>query len=239
MTNQAAKWIFWVGTLVSLLILLGLTIDSHKQFNYLTNAEKLDSRVIAGKKTFERFNCNDCHTILGFGGYYAPDLTRTFTRLGEDSIRRRLGKPAQAFADSYRKMPEQNLSQKEIDDLVSYFRWVSEIRNNDWPPQHSETRWKRSTDRMLASAAISPGAALVLQESCLDCHTLGSRGIAKGQRLEWIARNRNALWISEFLKNPEKIAPGVEMPAYDHLSEEQRLEIAEFIVSLRIHQEGE
>ncbi|MGQ9834912.1 MAG: c-type cytochrome [Thermoanaerobaculaceae bacterium] len=37
---------------------------------------------MAGKRAFEKYNCNDCHTILGFGGYYAPDLTRAYQRLG-------------------------------------------------------------------------------------------------------------------------------------------------------------
>ncbi len=233
MSYRAAKWIFWVGTLASVLVLLVLTVDSQKQFAFLTNADKLDSQVVAGKKAFELNNCNDCHTILGFGSYYAPDLTRAYTRLGEESIRRRLKEPEAVFANSFRKMPQQNLTDQEIADITAYFRWVSEIRNNDWPPQHSETRWKSSTDRMLAGAALSPGAALVLQESCLDCHTLGSRGAAKGQRLEWIARSRDAAWIAEFLKNPEATIPGIDMPAYDHLSRQQRLEIAEFIASLK------
>jgi nitric oxide reductase subunit C len=233
MTQKTAKWIFWAGTLSSVLVLLVLTVDSHRQFTYLTNADKLDAQVVAGKHAFERHNCNDCHTILGFGGYYAPDLTRAYTRLGEDTLRRRLKEPEIVYADSFRKMPQQNLNGQEIEDLTAYLRWVSEIRNNDWPPQHSETRWKRSTDRMLAGASLSPGAALILQENCLDCHTLGSRGTARGQRLEWAARSRDAAWIAEFLQAPDKTVPGIEMPAYDHLSLEQRLEMAEFIASLR------
>ncbi|MEW5902405.1 MAG: hypothetical protein AB1715_13150 [Acidobacteriota bacterium] len=43
--------------------------------------------------------------------------------------------------------------------------------------------------------------------------------------------------IRRRLREPEKIAPGVDMRAYDHLSDEQRLQIAEFIVSLKIHQD--
>ncbi len=30
--------------------------------------------------------CNDCHTILGFGAYYAPDMTKAYFRLGENNI---------------------------------------------------------------------------------------------------------------------------------------------------------
>lgn len=233
MSDKVAKWIFWSGTLISLILFLVLTVDSHRKFDVLTHADKLDAQVVAGKRVFEQHNCNDCHTILGFGSYYAPDLTRSYTRLGEDSIRRRLKMPDIAFADSYRKMPQQNLSDQEVEDLVAYLRWVSQIENNDWPPQHSERRWKRSTQRLLAGAVLSPGAALVQQEGCLECHILGSEGHRRGQRLEWIGVQRNAAWIADYLKNPGAMAPGAEMPSYDHLSQDQRLKIGEFIVSLR------
>jgi len=232
MTEKTAKWIFWVGTLSSLVLFLALTVDTHSQFAALTHADQLDEQVIAGKRAFQHYNCNDCHTILGFGGYYAPDLTRVYTRLGSDTIRRRLASPEVAFADSYRKMPQQNLSEEEIDDIVTFFQWVSEIENHDWPPQHSEARWKRSTERLMAGAVLSPGAALINQEECLTCHALGDRGEKTGGRLEWIGARRNSAWIAEYLVNPEAMAPGTEMPSFEHLSGEQRLMIGEFIVSL-------
>jgi nitric oxide reductase subunit C len=232
MTEKTAKWIFWLGTLSSVVLFLALTVDTHSQFAALTNADKLDERVIAGKRAFERRNCNDCHTILGFGGYYAPDLTRAYSRLGEDTVKRRLKSPEVAFADSYRKMPQQKLSQQEIDDITAYLAWVSKIENHDWPPQHSERKWKRSTERLMAGAVLSPGAALVSQEDCLTCHALGDRGETRGARLEWIAARRDARWIADYLRDPESVAPGVEMPAYDHLSQEHRQMIGEFVASL-------
>jgi nitric oxide reductase subunit C len=89
---------------------------------------------------------------------------------------RRLEHPEIAFADSYRKMPQQNLRSEEIEDLVAYLRWVSAIENNDWPPQNSETKWASSTRRLLAGAVLSPGAALV-QEGFMPCAWLkGERG---------------------------------------------------------------
>ncbi len=190
MTEKTAKWIFWGGTLSSLALFLALTADTQSQFAALTHADRLDAQVVAGKRAFERYNCNDCHTIIGFGGYYAPDLTRAYTRLGEDTIKRRLRAPEVAFAGSYRKMPQQHLSAQEVDDITTFLAWVSNIENHDWPPQHSEARWKRSTERLMAGAVLSPGAALVNQEDCLSCHALGDRGERKGARLEWIAARR-------------------------------------------------
>jgi nitric oxide reductase subunit C len=236
MSEKAAKWIFWVGTLASLAVLLLLTVDTHSQFEALTNADQIDAQVVAGKRAFERHNCNDCHTIIGFGAYYAPDLTRAYSRLGEETIRRRLKEPEVVFAASFRKMPQQNLSEDEIANIVAYLRWVSKIDNHDWPPQHSDMRWKRSTERLLASAALSPGAALVVQEACLSCHQMGHQGELKSIQLAWIGANRSAEWIAAFLENPQKFSPGVNMPAFDSLSKEQRLMLGEFIVASAANQ---
>jgi nitric oxide reductase subunit C len=232
MSEKAAKWVFWLGTLSSLVLFLVLTVDTHGKFAALTHADRLDDTVVAGKRAFQKYNCNDCHTILGFGGYYAPDLTRVHTRLGSDAIRRRLEHPDVAFATSYRKMPKQNIAPAEVDAIVAYLGWVDGIENHDWPPHDSTARWKRSTERMLASATMSPAAALVEQEGCLNCHALGDRGEKKGPRLEHIGSTRDAAWIGAYLGDPQRYAPGSEMPDYKHLSAGQRQMIGEFIAAL-------
>jgi len=232
MSDRFAKAIFWIGTLVSLAVFLAMTVHTHRSFAALTHADALDERVVAGKRAFERHNCNDCHTILGFGAYYAPDLTRAYGRLGEDAIRRRLESPEVVFKDSYRKMPQQHLAKDEIEDLVAFLRWVSNIENHDWPPQDSPNRWKRSTERLLASASMTPAAALVKQESCLDCHALGGVGGTMGPRLEWIGGRRDAEWVARYIAEPHAVSPGSRMPAYPNLSQGQRLMIGEFVVSL-------
>ncbi len=232
MSDRTAKLIFWAGTLISLVLFLALTVDTVRQFAALTHADKLDESVVAGKHAFERRNCNDCHTILGFGSYYAPDLTRTYVRIGEDAIVRRLQQPEVAFAGDFRKMPQQHLSAQEVSDIVAYLRWVGNIDNHDWPPQDSQTRWKSSTDRLLAAAALSPSAALIKQEDCLTCHTLGGGGESRGPRFEWIGARRSTAWIADYLADPQKLAPGSPMPDYADLTPGQREMIAEFITSV-------
>jgi nitric oxide reductase subunit C len=232
MSTKTAKLIFWIGTLISLALFLALTLDTTRQFAALTHADKLDDQVVLGKHAFENRNCNDCHTILGFGSYYAPDLTRSYSRIGEDAIIRRLQQPEVVFANDFRKMPQQHLSEQEISSIVAYLRWVSNIENHDWPPQDSQKRWKSSTDRLLAAAALSPSAALIKQEDCLTCHTLGGSGESKGPRLEWIGARRDAAWIADYLADPQKLAPGSQMPDYAHLTAGQRQMIGEFITAL-------
>ncbi|HET9597478.1 MAG TPA: c-type cytochrome [Anaeromyxobacteraceae bacterium] len=232
MTERMAKGIFWIGTLSSLAVFLAMTVYTHQSFDALTHADALDQKVVSGKRAFERHNCNDCHTILGFGAYYAPDLTRAYARLGEDAVKRRLEAPEVVFADSYRKMPQQHLSRQEVEDLVAFLRWVSNIDNHDWPPQDSPGRWRRSTERVLASASLSPAAALVQQENCLACHALGGAGGSAGPRLEWIGGRRDVDWIARYIADPDAVSHGSRMPPFPHLSEGQRRMIGEFVVSL-------
>ena len=115
---------------------------------------------------------------------------------------------------------------------MAYLRWVGNIDNHDWPPQDSPNRWKRSTERMLAGAYLSPAAALVQQEGCLTCHTLAGSGGNTGPRLEWIGARRDAAYIARYMVDPEKMAHGAQMTPFANLSEAQREMIGEFIVSL-------
>lgn len=41
-----------------------------------------DQSAIVGKRVFQAYNCMDCHTIVGNGGYLAPDLTKVFKNTG-------------------------------------------------------------------------------------------------------------------------------------------------------------
>jgi nitric oxide reductase subunit C len=232
MSMKAAKWIFWLGTVSSLILFLILTVDTHGQFAALTNADRLDETAVSGRRAFQRHNCNDCHTIQGFGGYYAPDLTRVHIRLGSDAIKRRLAQPEVVFADSYRKTPQQHPSPREIDEIAAYLAWVDGIQNHDWPPHDSTVRWKRSMERTLASATLSPAAALVEQDGCLASHALGDRGEKKEPHLEHIGMTRDAAWIGQYLADPQVFAPGSKMPGCGHLSAGQRQMVGEFITAL-------
>lgn len=138
MTKRTAFRIFLWGTLSSGVLFLYLTYDTHKQMKTLTHEENLSAEVVAGKHVWENYNCNDCHTILGFGGYYAPDMTRAYKRLGEEGIEAVVRSPDTAFESSWRKMPKQNLTVVEIHELVAFLKWVNEIDNNKWPPQDNK-----------------------------------------------------------------------------------------------------
>ncbi|MDA8122738.1 MAG: c-type cytochrome [Deltaproteobacteria bacterium] len=233
MTKKIAFWIFLLGTISSSVVFLAATWDTQRQVAVLSNADKLSDRVVAGKRAFQKYNCNDCHTILGFGAYYAPDLTRVFQRIGEEGIRFRIKDPEKAFANSWRKMPDLRVTDAETADMIEFFRWVTEINNNDWPPQDSRKRLSRGEQAMVASVGVTPGAAVFQSKGCMNCHSLHGTGGTFGPALDTVGRRLSVERIEHYVRDPKGVDPGAMMPPQKELTDRELEEVAKFLSSLK------
>lgn len=130
---------------------IALTVDSHRRFGELTNAELLTPDVVAGKRVWHRKNCINCHTLLGEGAYYGPDLTRIAALRADVYLREFLRDPLRFYSEERdrRIMPNPNLSDEEIDHLIAFLDWISKIDNQGWPPRP-----------ILVTGASIPGTAV-------------------------------------------------------------------------------
>lgn len=233
MTKKSALWIFLTGTMSSAVLFLYLTFDTHRQVAALSHADKLSAEVIAGKWAFEKYNCNDCHTILGFGGYYAPDLTKVVRRVGEEGIKYRIKSPEKALEKSWRKMPDLKVSEAEITNLVAFFQWVGEINNGDWPPQDRKRQLTRGEEIMVAKAGISAGAAVYKMKGCMNCHSLHGEGGTFGASHDHIGRTMTQEQIERYIKNPKSVNPKAVMPPQTELSEKELEEVSKFLSGMK------
>jgi nitric oxide reductase subunit C len=142
LTKSAARNIFYGGTLFFLAIFIALVAHSHLYvLNTSSNNDRLTDSVIRGKHVWEKHACIDCHTIMGEGAYFAPELSNVWDRFGgkEDSEGARDGLKGWFAAmptgiEGRRQMPQFNLSDQEMDDLIDFLKWTSEIDDQDWPP---------------------------------------------------------------------------------------------------------
>lgn len=137
MNNRQARIFAWGSTLVAAIVFLGLTLDSHRQFPELTNTENITPEVTHGKDVWHKYNCINCHTLFGEGAYYAPDLTKITQHRGEAYLQAYMRDPS-AFYDEQRHrrlMPQQNLSEEEITNLIRFLDWVANVDNQGWPPR--------------------------------------------------------------------------------------------------------
>jgi nitric oxide reductase subunit C len=207
MNKRQARYFAIGSTLLATLIFLGLTVDSHRQFPKLTNAQNITPAVTLGKNVWHKNNCINCHTIFGEGAYYAPDLTKIAQQRGAPYLRAFLKDPSKFYDEQRhrRLMPQQNLSDADIDGLIAFLEWVSQVDNQGWPPRPIMVTGLGATGGSAASpaAAAKPTAAAgasgqdpvalgerVFQSAapaCTACHSLTPGADMAGPSLAGIA----------------------------------------------------
>ncbi len=129
LSKQQARNFFLGGTLVTFLAFIGLTIFSFSKTQDQTNDENITEAVVRGKDLWEANNCMGCHTILGEGAYYAPELTKVIERRGPAYINAVLRQPV-SWAPHGRKMVAYGFSEEETKDLIAFFEWIGEVDLN-------------------------------------------------------------------------------------------------------------
>ncbi|ATE59705.1 c-type cytochrome [Thauera sinica] len=132
-TKAMARNIFYGGTVFFFLLFLALTFDTNKALPKLDNSANLTPKVIAGKKIWETRNCIGCHTLLGEGAYFAPELGNVYKRRGPEFIKAWI-QSQPTGAPGRRQMPQFHLTDEELDNLVEFLKYTSEINAANWPP---------------------------------------------------------------------------------------------------------
>lgn len=111
-------------------------------FGEMMNEKDAKALVNHGKLTVQARNCMNCHTLLGNGAYYAPDLTKAWLDPGWGNEQARellmtafLKDPvanARTFGTN-RRMPNQKLTDDEVRGVIAYLKWMSAIDTNGFP----------------------------------------------------------------------------------------------------------
>ncbi|MBI3383742.1 MAG: cytochrome c [Aquabacterium sp.] len=132
-TKQAARNIFYGGTVFFVLLFAAIVFDSERKIPQRSNAQNISESVVRGKHIWETRNCIGCHTLLGEGAYFAPELGNVYKRRGPEFIKAWIkGQPT--GAPGRRQMPQFNLNDQQLDDMVEFLKWTSEVNTEKWPP---------------------------------------------------------------------------------------------------------
>lgn len=129
LSKKQARAFFLGGTVVTFLIFIGLTIFSFTKAQDQSNDENITEQIVRGKELWESNNCMGCHTILGEGAYYAPELTKVIDRRNKDYIKAVLMTPV-PWQPNGRKMVAYGFSEEEAEDLIAFFDWIDDIDLN-------------------------------------------------------------------------------------------------------------
>jgi nitric oxide reductase subunit C len=207
MTKRHTRWFFIGGTLLFAAIFVGLTIDSHRQFGELTNAENITDDVIAGKHVWHRSNCINCHTLFGEGAYYAPDLTKITQQRGDAYLTAFLRNPSQFYSEEVhrRLMPNPNLDDTEIAQVIAFLDWVANVDNQGWPPrpimvssgamQGSPADPETALRQAVSDEPVERGEALFRSPelACQACHSTRSGVTLAGPSMAGITSRAAAI----------------------------------------------
>lgn len=145
MTKSMARNIFYGGSIFFILIFIGLVANSHSYIvNTSTNSATLTPSVVAGKRIWEAKGCINCHTLLGEGAYYAPELGNVMKRWHVENDKAAAKAALKGWMDAQpthipgrRQMPQFNLDDQQYDELTDFLLWTNTIRNQNWPPKDS------------------------------------------------------------------------------------------------------
>jgi nitric oxide reductase subunit C len=131
-----ARNIFYGGSVFFFLLFLVLTFDTTQALPERDNREAITPVVAKGKLIWEENDCIGCHTLLGEGAYFAPELGNVYTRYGnskEAIIGFIKSRPVDGIPGR-RSMPQFNFSDEELDALAEFLKYASEINTANWPP---------------------------------------------------------------------------------------------------------
>ena len=116
--------------------------DPAPLFGKSVTEEEAEALVSKGKLTTQAKNCMNCHTLLGNGAYYAPDLTKAWLDpgWGAEAVREQLMMDflmdpetnARGFGTG-RKMPNLDITEEEARGIIAFLKWMSSIDTNGFP----------------------------------------------------------------------------------------------------------
>lgn len=229
LTKSQARLFFVLGTVIFSGVFLFLTVDTVKKVPKQTNQDKLTPEVLRGKEIWDKNNCMGCHTLLGEGAYYAPELTKTVERRGKEWLKVFLKDP-QAMYPGDRKMVQYNFTDAQINDIIAFFDWIGKMDLNGFPAKHdlaSEAGAAASSSSNIndASAVAQPEK---FKQLCVACHSLGNVGGTVGPALDTVGRKYDVAYLHKWIKDPALVKPGTKMPKMP-LTEEEITQLSEFL----------
>lgn len=229
LSKSQARLFFVAGTVLFSGVFLYLTVDSIAKVPDQTHEDQLTPEAIHGKHLFDENNCMGCHTILGEGAYYAPELTKVYDRRGPEWIKTFIKDP-EAMYPNQRKMVKYNFSEQELDDIVAFFKWIGEMDLNGFPADPDPRLAPAPAKNTQTTSASNAKAPPMFSQLCTSCHSLNGQGGNVGPSLDGVGTRRDEAWLDTWLKNPAAVKPGTTMPKIT-MSDQERLEMAQFLTA--------
>ena len=178
--------------------------------------------IVEGQRLVQFYNCTGCHVIEGRGGeirslyldnpaFAPPILTGQGQKVQSEWFYGFLKQPIPIRPWLALRMPTFHFADHEASQLVDYFNALSEL---EIPYNHFDAS-------VSSPELVHAGDVLMSDDyfACFSCHQQGDRK-PEGPPAGWapdlaLAKERlNPGWIVEWIKDPQALMPGTNMPAF-------------------------
>lgn len=133
-TKSMARNVFYGGSVFFFLLFLALSFDTVRTLPKRDMRQNITPQVAEGKKIWETRNCIGCHTLMGEGAYFAPELANVVERYGEEGVKAFIRSRPVEGIPGRRSMPQFNLSEQQLDAITAFLKHVGSIDDAGWPP---------------------------------------------------------------------------------------------------------
>jgi ubiquinol-cytochrome c reductase cytochrome b subunit len=168
---------------------------------------EIPAESLAAIGTFRKANCTQCH-VPGQAGA-GPDLTIQASTKSEDWLTSHFKHPAEEGSTA-------DFNGAQIKGLLSLVTKRDDKVIEAW---------------INAPQEAVEGAMLFQSRQCNFCHVLNGIGGKVGPPINGLSSRRDRKWIIEHFSDPEKFAPGSEMPPYKFADHDLAM-ITDYILSI-------
>jgi len=163
-----------------------------------------------GRKLIEESNCVGCHKMEGYSKQWVPSLDGIGSKVNRNWLVHWLKNPKTYSAKA--KMPNFLLSDEEADLLADFL-----MTFKSFPSEATLEPIPKNLAPASASARdelVELGSTRFRKARCISCHPINEKGGYVATDLGKIASKVSLQWLYNYLKNPKRLQPGVEMPRY-------------------------
>ena len=114
------KIVAFISLFVAYLLYSIIVYTKGTEKNIVVSPEE-QIKIKNGSLLFQQYNCTACHQLYGLGGYLGPELTTAYSDPGRGELYMK------AFLKAGgRRMPNYHFTEKEINALISFLKYVDE-----------------------------------------------------------------------------------------------------------------
>ncbi len=163
-----------------------------------------------GRRLIEESNCIGCHRLEGFERKWVPGLDGIGGKVDRTWLVSWLKRPKTYFPNS--RMPNFLLSDDEentlADFLLSFTNPAGNVQLEPLPALLA------SGDSAQKAKLVDLGSTRFREARCISCHAVNGKGGYVATELGKVASKASEKWLYNYIRDPKRLLPGVEMPRY-------------------------